>query len=165
RDAGVRVEFEREIDSLEPFCDADLIVASDGANSTVRRLLEPNIRTTIDLRPNRFVWLGTTKPLPAFTFYFRSTAHGLWRAHAYQYEPGRSTFIVECRDETWRAAGMDRATAGETAAFLEAEFSPDLAGHNLITTRSLWRQIPTIRTEPWSGLNVCLLAGAEHTAP
>src|SRR6185503_8143882 len=97
--------FGEEVVNLDAFSDADLLVASDGANSTVRRLLEDRVATTIDLRPNRFVWLGTTKPFPAFTFYFRRNEHGLWRVHAYQYGPGHSTFIVECRESCWQASG------------------------------------------------------------
>jgi anthraniloyl-CoA monooxygenase len=144
--------------------EADLVVAADGANSTIRRLLEPEITTQVDLRPNRFVWLGTTKPFPAFTFHFKRSAHGLWRVHAYQYAPGHSTFIVECRDETWRASGMDRASEAHTATFLEELFGGELAGHRLITNRSIWRQFPTIRTEPWWRGRVVLLGDAAHTA-
>src|SRR5438552_5582802 len=162
--AGVDVLFEREVSSLDPFADADLIVAADGANSAVRQLLGGRVAVTTDLRPNRFVWLGTTRPFPAFTFYFRHTAHGLWRVHAYQYAPGRSTFIVECREETWRAAGMDTATEEDTAAFLERLFAQELEGHRLITNRSVWRQFPTIRVEPWSIENIVLLGDAAHTA-
>ena len=162
--AGVEVLFEREATSLDAFAGADLVVAADGANSTVRHLLRDRIRTAVDLRPNRFVWLGTTKPFPAFTFYFTRTEHGLWRVHAYQYAPGRSTFIVECREETWKAAGMDRATEEETAAFLEHLFARELDGHRLITNRSIWRQFPTIRSDPWSAGNVVLLGDAAHTA-
>ena len=175
RSAGVRLQYEHEVPSLDEFAGADLIVASDGANSTVRRLIEPAIRTTVDLRPNRFVWLGTTKPFPAFTFYFKRNAHGLWRVHAYQYAPGHSTFIVECRDDTWRASGMDRASESDTAAFLEELFAEELDGHRLMTNRSIWRQFPTIRTEPWQapstrfarsgqGGDVVLLGDAAHTA-
>jgi anthraniloyl-CoA monooxygenase len=162
--AGVRLQFEREIETLDQFADADLIVGADGVNSTVRRLLGDRIETTIDHRPNRFVWLGTTKPFAEFTFYFKRNEHGLWRVHAYQYGPNRSTFIVECRDETWRAAGMPHATEEETAAFLEALFSEELAGHRLITNRSLWRQFPTVSVRPWSSGNVVLLGDAAHTA-
>ena len=162
--AGVSLCYEREVASLDEFASADLIVASDGANSTVRRLLAPRVETAVDLRPNRFVWLGTSKPFPAFTFYFRRNEDGLWRVHAYQYAPGHSTFIVECREETWRAAQMDKASEPETAAFLERLFGEELAGHRLITNRSIWRQFPTIRTEPWSGGNVVLLGDAAHTA-
>lgn len=169
---GVRLQYEHEVSSLGEFDGADLIVASDGANSTVRRLLEPAVTTRLDLRPNRFVWLGTTKPFPAFTFYFKRNQHGLWRVHAYQYAAGHSTFIVECRDDTWRAAGMDRASEAESAAFLERLFAEELDGHRLITNRSIWRQFPTIRTEPWStrstrpghASNVVLLGDAAHTA-
>src|SRR5262245_1177988 len=109
-DAGVEVSFEHEVNSLSEWADVDLVVAADGANSTLRGLLEGRISVAVDVRPNRFVWLGTTKPFPAFTFYFKHTEHGLWRVHAYEYEPSRSTFIVECRDETWHAAGLDRAS-------------------------------------------------------
>jgi anthraniloyl-CoA monooxygenase len=162
--AGVELLFEQEIASLAAFAGADLVVAADGVNSTMRRLLHDRIATIVDQRPNRFVWLGTTKPFPAFTFYFKHDAHGLWRVHAYQYGPDRSTFIVECREETWQAAGMDRAGEDETAAFLERMFANELAGHRLITNRSVWRQFPTIRTEPWSSDNVVLLGDAAHTA-
>ncbi len=163
-DAGVELQFESEVASLAPFADADLVVAGDGANSTVRRLVQDRIDITTDVRPNRFVWLGTAKPFPAFTFYFKRNEHGLWRVHAYQYEPGFSTFIVECRDETWRAAGLDRATEHETSVFLEALFAEELAGHRLITNRSIWRQFPTIRTTPWSTGHVVLIGDAAHTA-
>ena len=161
---GVETQFESEVTSLEAFAGEDLVVAADGVNSTMRRLLEPRITTQVDVRPNRFVWLGTTRPFPAFTFYFKQDSHGLWRVHAYQYEPGRSTFIVECRDETWRAAGMDRTNEAGTAAFLEDLFKDELQGHRLTTNRSLWRQFPTIRTEPWSSGNVVLVGDAAHTA-
>jgi len=165
--AGVDVLFEREVESLDALDvldRADLVVAADGANSTVRQLLRDRVKTTIDLRPNRFVWLGTTKPFPAFTFHFKRNDHGLWRVHAYQYGPGRSTFIVECREETWRAAGMDRATEQDTATFLERLFADELDGHRLITNRSIWRQFPTIRAEPWWSDSVVLVGDAAHTA-
>jgi anthraniloyl-CoA monooxygenase len=162
--AGVELVFEREATTLASFRHADLVVAADGANSTVRRLLQECVATTVDVRPNRFVWLGTTKPFPAFTFYFKRSDHGLWRVHAYQYGPGRSTFIVECREDTWTRAGMDVANEQQTAAFLEDLFAEELAGHRLITNRSIWRQFPTIRTEPWSAGNVVLLGDAAHTA-
>jgi anthraniloyl-CoA monooxygenase len=58
--AGVELLFEHDISTLEEWRDADLLVAADGSNSPVRRLLGDSISTTIDLRPNRFVWLGTT---------------------------------------------------------------------------------------------------------
>ena len=109
-DAGVRLEFDARGVVARRAWDADLIVGADGVNSTVRRIVPDRFQVETDTRPNRFVWLGTSKPFPEFTFYFRNDRHGLWRVHAYQYAPERSTFIVECRDETWRAAGMADAS-------------------------------------------------------
>ena len=126
---GIDVRFEIEIDSLDTLAEYDLIVGSDGVNSTVREVVAEEVRPSIDMRPNRFVWLGTTKPFPAFTFYFRENEHGLWRVHAYQYEPGHSTFIVECTDEAWHASGMDTASEEETLAYCEELFREELEGH------------------------------------
>jgi anthraniloyl-CoA monooxygenase len=162
--AGVELQFEREVKTLGDAGEADLVVACDGSNSVVRQLLHDRIATSVDLRPNRFVWLGTTKPFPAFTFYFKHDSHGLWRVHAYQYGPDRSTFIVECSEQTWRSSAMDRANEPDTAAFLERLFAEELAGHALITNRSIWRQFPTIRTAPWWADNCVLLGDAAHTA-
>ena len=164
RNLGVTLAYEREITSLAELGTFNLIVGADGVNSTVRRLLGNGVRASVDVRPNRFVWLGTTKPFPEFTFYFRHDEHGLWRVHAYQYAPDHSTFIVECREESWRAAGLDQADEATTVAFLERLFAQELAGHRLIANKSVWRQFPTIRVMPWSVDNVVLIGDAAHTA-
>src|SRR5262249_33873227 len=108
---GVDVRFGQEIGEAElaRFGEYDLLVAADGVNSGIRARFADAFQPDVDFRPNRFVWLGTTFPFEAFTFYFKADAAGLWRVHAYRYAPGESTFIVECTDETWRRAGMDRA--------------------------------------------------------
>ncbi|HEY6221436.1 MAG TPA: bifunctional salicylyl-CoA 5-hydroxylase/oxidoreductase, partial [Candidatus Eisenbacteria bacterium] len=164
RALGVRLCFEREIVDPEQVRDADLVLAADGANSVVRERYRDQFRPTVDLRPNRFAWFGTTKPFPAFTFYFKDDRHGLWRVHAYQYDRTHSTFIVEAREETWRAAGMERATEQETIAFCERLFADELQGHRLLSNRSIWRSFPTIRNERWRHENVVLLGDAAHTA-
>ncbi|MFQ5678054.1 MAG: bifunctional salicylyl-CoA 5-hydroxylase/oxidoreductase [Gemmatimonadota bacterium] len=166
---GVELRFETEVTELAPFADADLILGADGVNSAVRELYRVEFRPVIDRRPNRFVWLGTTKPFPAFTFYFKEDAHGLWRVHCYQYEPARdgeasSTLIVEAREETWRSAGLGEADETETLAFCEALCAAELEGHDLIANRSIWRQFPTVSTERWSHGNVVLVGDAAHTA-
>ena len=165
REAGVGLHFEQEIDDLEPHLDADLVIGADGINSTVRDRFADDFEPTADLRPNRFVWLGTTRPFPAFTFYFREDGHGLWRVHAYQYRAsGKSTFIAEATEETWRRAGMDGAGERETVAFLSRLFEEELQGHPLIRNRSLWRRFPTIVNRRWSAGNVVLIGDAAHTA-
>lgn len=149
--------------SVDP-ADYDLVLGSDGVNSTLRETWAEHFQPTFDYRPNRFVWLGTTKPFPAFTFYFRENEHGLWRVHAYQYEPGRSTFIVECTEEAWLAAKLDQASEEETLAYCADVFADELDGHELIPNRSVWRSFPTIRCANWHHENVVLLGDAVHTA-
>jgi anthraniloyl-CoA monooxygenase len=164
RDAGVRLCFEREVPDPEAMRDADLVLGADGVNSVVRERYREHFRPVVDVRPNRFVWFGTTRPFPAFTFYFKNDRHGLWRVHAYQYEPGGSTFIVEARESTWQSAGLDRADEAATIAFSEGLFREELAGHRLVSNRSIWRAFPTIRNERWSHGNVVLIGDAAHTA-
>ena len=164
---GIDLRFETEVPGLEGAWSPDrwdLIVGSDGVNSTVRQQLARRLEPSVDWRPNRFVWLGTTKPFPAFTFYFRENEHGLWRVHAYQYEPGRSTFIVECTEEAWTSAGMDTATEEETLAYCAALFAEELEGHALIPNKSVWRSFPTVRCARWAADNVVLIGDAAHTA-
>ncbi len=162
---GVDVRFESEIaDPRALSASADLVLGADGVWSGVRKAYEAELGPEIDLRPNRFVWLGTTFPFEAFTFYFNETPHGMFRVHAYRYAPGASTFIVECTEDTWRRAGMDTADEDQTIAYCEEVFRKELAGHRLQKNRSVWRQFPNIRNARWSTGNVVLLGDAVHTA-
>jgi anthraniloyl-CoA monooxygenase len=164
REVGVRLCFEHDVGDPASLGDVDLVLAADGANSPLRERWREHFRPVVDVRPNKFVWLGTTRPFPAFTFYFKHDPHGLWRVHAYQYEPDRSTFIVEAREETWRAAGLESATEDDTIRFCEALFGEELEGHRLVSNRSIWRSFPTIRNERWHHGRVVLAGDAAHTA-
>src|SRR5688572_15172002 len=162
---GVCVEVGEDVKDVEVYRQrADLLVGADGFNSTVRQRYAEQFQPSMDERPNRFVWLGTTRPFPAFTFYFRRDKHGLWRVHAYQYEAGHSTFIVEATEATWRSAGMDTANEDGTIAFCEALFKEELQGHRLQKNRSLWRNFVTVRNARWAHENVVLVGDAAHTA-
>ena len=155
RDLGVQLRFETEVGeaalpSGQVLWDADLVVAADGAGSTLRQRFARAFQPQADLRPNRFVWLGVAKPFPAFTFHFKESRHGLWRVHAYQYDAsGASTFIVEATDDTWRRAGMDKAAEPETIRFLSHLFREELGGSPLVGNRSTWRRFPTVRCGRW----------------
>ncbi|HEX6694308.1 MAG TPA: bifunctional salicylyl-CoA 5-hydroxylase/oxidoreductase [Longimicrobiales bacterium] len=160
---GVKIEPCREIRDLSAVPPADLVIACDGIASTIRARHAQEFGPVLDERPNRFVWLGTTRPFPAFTFYFKYDEHGLWRVHAYQYEGGQSTFIVEATEATWRAAGLADADEAATIAFCERLFAEELQGHHLQGNRSIWRQFVTVRNERWHHGNVVLLGDAAHT--
>jgi anthraniloyl-CoA monooxygenase len=165
RELGVELVYEcetRDVDALAR--EADLLVGADGVVSTVRAHYAAELGPAIDTRPNRFVWLGTTFPFEAFTFYFKESRHGLFRVHAYRYEEERSTFIVECTEETFQKTGLDPNDEAATRAYCEALFAEELAGHELLLNRSIWRQFPTVTNARWHHGNVVLIGDAAHTA-
>jgi anthraniloyl-CoA monooxygenase len=162
---GVEIRYRTEVtDPRRLAGEADLVLGADGVNSLVRQTFAAELGPTVDFRPNRFVWLGTTFPFDAFTFYFKENAHGLWRVHAYRYAPDQSTFIVECTDETFRRAGLAVDGEDATVAYCEQLFAKELAGHHLLKNRSHWRQFPAVKNARWSTGNVVLMGDAVHTA-
>ncbi len=161
---GADLRFESEVGDPERLMDADLVVGADGVNSSVRERWRAAFRPAIDWRPNKFVWLGTTRPFPAFKFYFKYDSNGLWRVHAYRYSTNRSTFIVETTDETLARSGLGNRSEAHTLAFCESLFAEELDGHDLIANRSVWRSFPTVRCASWSQENVVLIGDAAHTA-
>jgi anthraniloyl-CoA monooxygenase len=165
RKLGVTLAFETDISDVAALeRDYDLVVAADGINSRIREAYIDHFQPETDLRPNRFVWMGSTKPLDAFTFVFKEVPEGIIILHAYQYEAGRSTWIFELDPETFRKMGFEGQSEAETAARLEALFAQELAGHKLITNRSLWRQFPMIRARRWVKDNIVLIGDAKATA-
>jgi anthraniloyl-CoA monooxygenase len=165
RDVGVELVFQREVPDLDAsFADRDLVVAADGVNSTARRLLEQQLRPTLDVHRSKFIWFGSDLPLDAFTFIFRTTEHGMFQVHAYPFDADTSTFIVECTESTWRAAGLDQAGESESIAFCQELFASELGGHKLLSNRSLWTSFVTVRCQTWHHGNVVLLGDAAHTA-
>src|SRR5262245_16263607 len=62
RELGVRLEFRTEIEpSLELQAQYDLVLACDGANSKLRSACAERFQVDIDIRPNKYIWLGATK--------------------------------------------------------------------------------------------------------
>ena len=112
----------------------------------------------------RYIWLGTKKKFDAFTFYFEENAHGMFQVHAYRFDADTSTFIVECDEASFRAAGLDKATTEESIAYIEELFGKHLGGEKLLANRSAWLQFPTVKNETWHHGNVVLLGDAAHTA-
>lgn len=164
RELGVDLRFEEEIEDVAPLLEADLVLGADGVNSRVRDTFADHFRPTIDWGTCRFTWLGTTKPLGAFTFVFRENADGLFMVHAYPFRPDRSTFIVECHEDTWHRAGLDAASEEDTVRYMEDLFADHLDGHPLLTNKSIWRSFPTVRNETWCRENLVLVGDAAHTA-
>jgi hypothetical protein len=115
RELGVTILFETDIDDEAQFADADLIVLADGINSRFRDKHIEHFQPQIDLRSNKFAWMGSTRPLDAFTFIFEETEWGPFIAHAYQYEAGRSTWIFETDPDTFKRAGLEANLVADSA--------------------------------------------------
>jgi anthraniloyl-CoA monooxygenase len=165
RELGVTLRFGEEAADIEALKrDYDLVVAADGINSRIREGWRDRFQPEVDLRPNMFTWMGSTRPFDAFTFFFKQTEHGLFIAHCYQYEAGRSTWVLETDPETFARAGLDTMDEAASATFLEGIFADELQGHKLITNRSLWRNFPMIRCRSWVSENVVLIGDAKATA-
>ncbi|WP_396149238.1 FAD-dependent monooxygenase [Flavobacterium sp.] len=164
REEGVNLHFEQNVDDLSQFADSDIIVACDGIGSAIRTQFASEFGTKIELKKNRFVWLGSTKPLDAFTYFFRTTPFGTIVAHTYQYEEGMSTWIFECSDETWQKFGFEVTNEKDTIDKISELFSEELEGHPLISNKSHWRQFPHVTNEKWSHNNIVLLGDAKATA-
>jgi anthraniloyl-CoA monooxygenase len=166
---GVELQFETEVTGLDAYGDADLIVAADGINSRIRSARADRFQPELDTRKCRFVWLGTTLPLDAFTFVFEETAHGWFTVHAYRFDETTSTWIVECREETWLAHRLDKADTQATLAFCERLFAPYLQGHKLMANSPHlrgrdWVNFTRVSNAHWTDGNVVLLGDAAHSA-
>lgn len=169
---GVKIHFETEFEISDldnKLSNFDLIIACDGINSKVREAYPKEFEVDVDVRKNKFVWLGTKKVFEAFTFIFKETEHGLVWAHAYRFDKETSTFIVECSEETWKAHGFDQQTQEDTCAVFQEMFSDYLDDNDLISNAkhlrgSAWLNFRRIICEQWSYKNIILLGDAAHTA-
>jgi len=164
RRLGVDLEFDTDVESLDGFTDADLIVAADGVNSRIRT--ERADAFGPDIRPGRspYIWLATRKVFEAFTFIVETNEHGMFQVHAYPFDHDTSTFIVECDEGTWRRAGLDRATERESVAYCEKLFAPWLDGQGLLSNKSSWIRFQRIKNRTWRHGRVVLIGDAAHTA-
>jgi anthraniloyl-CoA monooxygenase len=157
---GASLTFHQEVASLDT--DADLVVAADGSNSTVRRAT--GFDTSSTPQGCKYVWFGTDLVLDAFTFVFKETEHGLFQVHAYPFDEHTSTWIVETTEATWRRAGLDAMSEEDSLAFCRSLFADVLGEHRLMSNKSIWLDFPLVRNEHWHRDNVVLIGDAAHTA-
>ena len=166
---GVHQNFEHEVEDDAPYADADLVIGADGVNSRIRARHADVFEPDIDVRQCRFIWLGTKQPFPAFTFAFEKTEHGWFQIHAYQFSGDLSTVIVETREETWRAHGLDKFDHKQSIAFCEKLFGKYLGGHPLMSNAlhlrgSAWLNFNRVLCKRWHHRNLVLIGDAAHTA-
>jgi anthraniloyl-CoA monooxygenase len=158
---GVLLRFQEEVERVP---EADLVVAADGVNSRLRAERADVFQPTLETGTSPFIWLGADRALPSFTFVFRTNEHGTWQVHAYPFDQGRSTFIVETDEPTLARAGLESAPVETTIAYLERLFAPELGGARLMANKSTWIRFRTVKNKTWRAGNMVLLGDAAHTA-
>lgn len=164
-DLGVDLRFNTNVTDLAELPPYDLLVGADGQSSFVRGAFSQAFQPTIDLRKNRFIWLGTHQLFDGLTLIFRQHEAGLFIAHAYKFNETTSTFIVECSDVTWRNARFDWMSDPETCEYLAEVFKNDLNGQPLLSNNFVrWLNFPLVKNKQWHHNNIVLLGDALHTA-
>src|SRR5271169_3057836 len=166
--AGVRLEYgtRRRAGDL----DADVVIAADGIGSVTREA--GDFGGNAEVGRGLYLWCGADFALTDAVFAPVETEHGTFDTHAYPYSGGRSTFLIETDEQTWRRAGFEAST-GQTPPdasdltslhYLQEAFAGQLQGHSLIGNRTRWLRFRTVRCERWSRGRTVLLGDAAHTA-
>lgn len=163
RQVGVAIEFERRLDDVAEFADADLVVAADGANSAIRTRIAEHFGPTLDERPNLLAWYGTTQLFDPLSLIFRQNPDGLAIAHTYRYSRTHSTFLVEVDPDTFHRAGLDRMDEAHSLAWCEKVFADDLQGHRLLSNKSNWFRYTIVKNRRWHWNNIVLIGDALRT--
>jgi len=166
----VRLEYGQAVDD-DAEIDADLVVAADGVGSRIRARHADRFRPTITTGRNRYIWLGTSAVLGAFTFAFERTAAGWLWAYGYPSTGGTSTFVIECSPATWTGLGFGRIPPDDALRLLESVFARVLSGHRLLEPpridaaagRSPWVHFREIRNATWWSGRLVLVGDAAHT--
>jgi anthraniloyl-CoA monooxygenase len=164
-DLGVDLRLETNVTDLNELPPCDLLVGADGSNSFVRGVFAKEFQPSLDLRKNRYIWLGTRQLFHGLTLIFREHEAGLFIAHAYKFNDTTSTFIVECNETTWRNARFDWKSDPETCQYLAEVFKADLGGQDLLSNNFVrWLNFPLVKNKRWHHKNIVLLGDALHTA-
>ncbi|MEP7091846.1 MAG: FAD-dependent monooxygenase, partial [Nocardioidaceae bacterium] len=171
---GVTVHYRTEAPDVDELrATYDLVIGCDGLSSAIRTKHADVFLPSLDVRRNKYIWLGTDLVFEAFQFFVKQTEWGTMQIHGYPFSDAGSTFIVEMHEDVWRAAGFDDTAheafaPGESderaAARIAAIFTDELAGHEVLTNNSKWLSFTTVRNERWHDGNVVLLGDAAHTA-
>jgi 2-polyprenyl-6-methoxyphenol hydroxylase-like FAD-dependent oxidoreductase len=167
RSLGVRFEFGREIASADPR-HAHHVVAPHRVGSPRRTAHPPHFGTTLQTGRNRYVWLGTSRVSPVFTFAFEPTPAGWVWFYAYPSTASASTCIVECAPETWTGLGLDSLAPSVGLRILERVFERALEGHRLLEPPdglgpAPWRRFREVRNTTWWRANTVLVGDAAHS--
>ena len=167
---GVELIFEREVRDVAEFADADLIVAADGINSTIRARYADHFRPSVEyaheqVRLARYA-LGCS--MPSRSSSSRPNGAGS-RPTPIASMPIRRHSSSRRARQPGVAAGLDRMDVPQSVAFCERLFAPWLDGHSLLTNMrhlrgSQFINFHRISNATWVKDRIVLMGDAAHTA-
>ena len=161
--AGARLHFEAPVKDFAVLEGYDVVVGADGVNSALRTSLNQHFQATKEARLNKWVWYATPKRLDSVGLIFQDTPFGTFIAHCYRFSPELGTFVIECSEESWRLAGLDRAGNEESRAICEGIFADFLGGEPLVSNRSLWFNPAFVTSTHWHHGSTVLIGDALKT--
>ncbi len=161
---GVTLRFQAPVRDLRALPDADLVVGADGAESRVRLGLADAFGPTLRSARNRFAWFSVHHRVETLTLAVRHAHAGVFAAHAYPIDDEHSNVIIECGEQTWARAGLDRRTDPDACSHLSDVFEQELGGHLLRPSGPLqWRQFLLVENARWHAGQTVLIGDALHT--
>lgn len=168
-EAGVRIHGSREVldeSDLEPY---DIVVAADGAGSSVRNRHRDEFRSRVVPERNRYAWFEIDGVDPQFRFPFvRARREWMW-AHVYPYRSGATTFVVETTVAAWEAEGFPKLGPAETIQRLNEIFRAHVPSTGLrplgaaAREHITWEQFRRVTNGRWIRDRTALIGDAAHT--
>lgn len=170
-EVGVDFRFDQSV-TYDDVAGADLVVATDGTNSSVRQHWAEALGSDISYGHAHFYWCAAPVELSGPVFAFTSNEHGSFATHSYPYNGNMSGFMFEADGATLRNAGLDGLAEGlkpgesddVSREYLEAVFADHLNGAQIATSASRWSHFRVVHNAAWHVGNVVLVGDAAHTA-
>ena len=162
-EAGARLRFEAPVRRLSVLDEYDMVVGADGVNSWLRSELNHCFQASKEKRLNKWVWYATPKRLDSVGLIFQQTEFGTFIAHSYRFSPDLGTFVIECSEQSWRNAGLDRADDAESRAICSRLFGDFLGDAPLVSNRSPWFNPEFVTSRNWHYRNLVLIGDALKT--
>jgi anthraniloyl-CoA monooxygenase len=149
---GVNLYFRWPVINIESLVRGggyDLVVGADGVMSGIRSEFQDEFKPDLSTRSNKYIWFGTRHLFHGLTLTFRENNAGVFAAHSYKFDKNTSTFIVECDEGTWAAAGFADMDDDSARHYLEHVFHLDLQGEPLLSNNSKWLNFTFVRNRNW----------------
>jgi anthraniloyl-CoA monooxygenase len=143
--------------------EATIVAVAEGLGSPTRERLAGDIGVRRRVHEPYFFWFGSREVFPCLSFIVVDTPFGLFQAHAYPIGQGQSTVVVQCSEDTWRAAGLAEADGETSAAICGELLGAEIGDSPLLAGDQRWRHFVTVRCNRLSIGNIVLLGDAAHS--